>query len=133
MQSKSPATSMPSTNLTAPSHNMEATTRSSLNLPLFFSLLALALSWGFVFNALRVDWSTNPQYSYGWFVPLLAAGLFIFRWKSHPEPAPVSLWNSHLLLSFLGCALAAFLPIRLIEEANPEWRLIQWTHALQIV
>jgi exosortase len=37
-------------------------------------------------------------------------------------------------MAWLGAlALAALLPIRLIEEANPEWRLILWVHALTMV
>src|SRR5215471_8761137 len=134
MHPKSRATSMPYTNhLSAPSTSIDEPRRSFANFPLLLNLLVLALCWGFAFNALRVDWSTNPQYSYGWFVPLLALGLFLFRWKSRPEPSQLSLADSRIALILLGCAVAALLPIRLIEEANPEWRLIQWTHAFQVV
>jgi exosortase len=120
------------TNLIASSTSLEETRRDLPNSSLLLNLLMLALCWGFVFNALRVDWSTNPQYSYGWFVPFLALGLFFFRWKSRPEPAKISSKASRFVLALLGCSLAALLPIRLIEEANPEWRLIQWTHAFQM-
>jgi exosortase len=133
MQNKSPAPSTSYTNLSAPPTRIDEATKSFVTIPFVLNLLVLALCWGFLFNALRVDWSTNPQYSYGWFVPVLMLGLFIFRWKSRPEPDQISLGNSRLVLSLLGCALAALLPIRLIEEANPEWRLIQWSHALQVV
>jgi exosortase len=94
-------------------------------------LMVLAVCWGFVFNGLRVDWATNPQYGYGWFVPLLALGLFRLRWNTRPAAAPAQAGREPAVLA--ACALAALLPIRLIEEANPEWRLIQWAHALEMV
>src|SRR5215471_10092128 len=94
-------------------------------------LFVLVLCWLLVFNALRVDWSTNPQYSYGWFVPLLALGLFWFRWTTRPQPAASP--HSGFALAIAWAALALLLPIRLIEEANPEWRLIQWAHMTQMV
>ncbi len=94
-------------------------------------LLALAVCWGFVFNELRVDWTINPQYGYGWFVPLLALGVFRFRWSSRPDAVIPKTSRSPTLLAVL--ALSILLPIRLIEEANPEWRLVQWTHALNMV
>src|SRR5215475_9900757 len=115
MHPKSRVTAMSYANLSASSDGIEGATRISPTSPLFLSLVVLALSWGFVFNALRVDWSTNPQYNYGWFVPLLALGLYVFRWKSRPEPAQLSSPDWQLVLTILGCALAALLPIRLIE------------------
>jgi exosortase len=96
-----------------------------------FGLCVLALCWGLAFDALRVDWAINPQYHYGWFVPLLALGLFRFRWSSRPSPDPPRFLRTTVIIA--GVAMAALLPIRLIEEANPEWRLVQWTHALQMV
>src|SRR5262249_36634457 len=93
--------------------------------------IALATCWALLFNQLRVDWSINPQYYFGWFVPLLALGLFHFRWTTRPDPvAPQAVGGIAVIA---GLSLAALLPIRLIEEANPEWRLIQWTHALEMV
>jgi exosortase len=100
-------------------------------LSVMLGLLALALCWLLVFNALRIDWATNPQYSYGWFVPFLALGLLRFRWSSRPDPKPAA--RKRLLLASLGAVLSLLLPILLIEEANPEWRLAQWFHATQMV
>jgi len=45
--------------------------------------------WCLLFNQLRVDWEVNPQYNYGWFVPLLALGLFWQRWLTRPHPMPL--------------------------------------------
>lgn len=109
----------------------ERTLGTILRSPWFTPLLGLAAGWLLVFNVLRADWATNAQYYYGWFVPLLALGLFRLRWPSRPAPLPPR--NSTLLALAATTALALLLPIRLIEEANPEWRLIQWPHALQMV
>jgi exosortase len=94
-------------------------------------LVGLAAGWLLVFNALRADWATNAQYYYGWFVPILALGLFRLRWGL--RPAPMSAWNPHFSTVGAIALLVLLLPIRLIEEANPEWRLIQWAHALQMI
>jgi exosortase len=93
-------------------------------------LFALALCWLLVFNALRVDWTINPQYYYGWFVPVLALGLFRLRWITRPAPAPSKAIQASGLLAAL--ALGILLPVRLVEEANPEWRLVLWAHALDV-
>ncbi len=44
----------------------------------------VVLFWLQLFNQLRFDWAANPQYGYGWFVPLLAAGTFLRRWPLRP-------------------------------------------------
>src|ERR1039458_6550151 len=43
------------------------------------ALLLLVVFWGFLWahlvNHLRIEWTVNPQYGYGWAVPLLCAYL----------------------------------------------------------
>jgi exosortase len=112
-------------------NRIAATAGKASNFAIALGMFALALSWLLVFNALRVDWATNPQYSYGWFVPLLALGMFRLRWTTRPEPEPAA--QAGLALAFGAASLALLLPIRLVEEANPEWRLIQWVHAAAMV
>src|SRR5262245_30284914 len=90
-----------------------------LKLAMGLGALVLIGYWLPVFNALRVDWSINPQYYYGWSVPLLALGLFRLRWNSRPAAGTA---NTRLVGVVALVALMALLPIRLIEEANPEWR-----------
>lgn len=92
---------------------------------------ALGIGWLLLFNELRVDWSTNAQYAYGWLVPILGAGLFWRRWKVRPPSAPEG--QAGLLAVGLALLLGLLLPIRLVEEANPEWRLVFWVHTLQMV
>ena len=87
-------------------------------------LLALAACWLLFFNAVRGEWELNPQYNYGYVVPLLGLALFWRRWPGRPPSsfpghpvAPAILAASLLLL---------FLPLSLVLEANPEWRLLYW-------
>ena len=37
--------------------------------------LPLGCLWFRLINNLRLEWATNPQYSYGWVVPILCLGL----------------------------------------------------------
>src|SRR6478736_2715921 len=78
-----------------------------------------------------MDWETNPQYSYGWVVPALAAYLFFLRWPSRPEPRP----PEHAWWLGLGTAVLAFCfwPTRLVHEATPEWSAVSWAMAMEVV
>ena len=89
----------------------------------------LVLYWGQLWNQLRLEWSANAQYNYGWFVPVLAAGLFWRRWLERPAPAPRGAprgWGEVVCVA--GLLLALF-PVRLLHEANVGWRAMQWAHA----
>jgi exosortase len=122
------------------------------NLPRSALLAALALAclWLRLINHLRIEWTVNEQYAYGWAVPFLCVYLLGRRWKSgdknqkseikgqaatgrltsdlrpltsRPRSAPTVL----LLLAL------AFIFIRWIEEANPDWRLMSWALALEVI
>ncbi len=138
-----------------------------------FCALPLAFLWFTLINHLRVEWSVNPQYGYGWAVPLLCAYLFwkrlrnsdsarrtsariVFSEDSPDETrsadfqsvvSPISnrqarelsrashyshVPNSFFYLILATCALAYALT-RLVQEANPEWRLISWALALEVI
>lgn len=86
--------------------------------------------WLLVINQVRVEWSLNPQYTYGWLVPVACAYSLWNRAGTRPVPrVPGSRWPTVWLL-----ALAAlWLPVRFIEEANPDWRLVSWLLALLAV
>jgi exosortase len=104
-------------------------------------LCLLGFLWFTLINQLRVEWSVNPQYSYGWVVPLLCIGLLIRRWLSAPEDIRSqksensSPPTSDLRLPTIIFVFVAFLwlPTRLFQEANPEWRLISWALAIVVV
>ncbi len=91
---------------------------------------ALLLAWVALWDRLRIDWSVNDQYAYGWFVPPLALALFALRWRDQPEAQPAAGRSKGALALAAGAGLALLLPVRLIEESNGDWRLIAWAHAL---
>jgi hypothetical protein len=112
---------------------------------LFISWLAMLLPLGWLWfrliDNLRVEWSSNPQYGYGWVVPFLCVGLICQRWSSLRSAfalklggdSPVAPKGGGVIL--VGFMLLAFLylPTRLIGEATPEWRVIQWALGFETV
>jgi exosortase len=111
--------------------------------------LSVSLGWLWIqlINHLRIEWTVNSQYAYGWAVPFLC--LFLL-WRNfthvtrHPQCAPASLDprpggvaarhlpSTILHLLWISSALL-YLPTRLIQEANPEWRFVSWALALEVV
>jgi exosortase len=90
----------------------------------WFPVAVFALVWIELISRLRFEWSINPQYGYGWTVPFLAAYLF---WRRSHDAPPSSPPRSSVLPVLAMILFAALLfPIRLIQEANPDWRLLSW-------
>src|SRR3984893_10098521 len=54
----------------------------------WFPVAIFALVWIELISRLRFEWSINPQYGYGWTVPLLSAYIFWRRYESAPAPSP---------------------------------------------
>ena len=52
-----------------------------------FPLCALAWLWFALINHLRVAWSVNPQYAYGWAVPFLCGYLIWRKTESRKQKA----------------------------------------------
>ncbi len=74
------------------------------------------------------EWSVNPQYYYGWSVPLLSAYLLYDRMPERPrQDRPQHRFLAILLM--IAFALPQ-LPLRLVGEANSDWRLISWAMGL---
>ena len=90
------------------------------------SAALLAVGWLLVFNQQRLEWSVNATYAYGWAVPLLAAYLFWERWRTRPPDRTPSGAGWLLLPALL---LFAYLPVRIVQEANPDWVKINWIMA----
>lgn len=83
-----------------------------------------------LFHHLHFEWSLNEQYNYGWAVPFLTAFLFYLRWPARPAARP----QSSAVLTIASCTiLVLLLPVRLVEEANPDWRLLSWAFAFLVV
>lgn len=98
---------------------------------LWLAAITLLVLWSELVLQLRLDWSLNPSYSYGWSVPFLAIYLLVRRWYVRPEPQPP---RSLLPAAFVVIAAAAvFLPLRTIAKANPDWRLVSWALAITLV
>jgi len=133
---------------------------SGLRFQVFALLLSLAWLWFQLINHLRIEWSLNEQYNYGWAVPFLCVYLLWDRagktkgagWqapsaKRFALPASRS-GNSGLKFQVSGLRFGVrrlffrilfpglcffYLPTRLVQEANPEWRLGSWALALEVV
>jgi len=196
----------------------------AFHLKLLSFALALGFLWFTLINHLRIDWTVNPQYNYGWAVPFLCAYLIwrrltgplekVERRKQKAEvqtkpgdqgtegpessilnpqssihegrvenrkntrvdvpiPSPggegqgeggtsvpwvsglesrkqkteISAFQHFSISAFspvpwslgplvfwsLVLCLLAYAPTRLIQEANPEWRLISWALALEVI
>jgi exosortase len=94
-------------------------------------LIALAACWLLFFDELRGEWEINAQYNYGWLVPALGLTLLYLRWPGRPVPAPPE--AGPIPARIAVALLALLLPIRLMYEANPEWRLLYWFHGFQVL
>ena len=99
------------------------------------AILALLFLWCRLIYHLHWEWSINPQYQYGWAVPFLCLYLAWHRARQDlsppvPHPAPAPRW-----IHFTAAALLALLwpATRLLQEANPEWRLVSWALALEVL
>ena len=98
-------------------------------------ILPFAWLWFHLIDNLRWQWATDPQWSYGLFVPVLAAGLLFRRWQRYSRvPLPTNSLTSSRLLTFIVVLLAFFyFPTRLVEEATSVWRPIGWVLAIQTI
>jgi len=92
--------------------------------------IAVIVCWLLFFNQIRGEWQVNPQYNYGYVVPFLGAILFWRRWPGRPDAAPGKAWFAGMLAS--GLFLLA-LPLRVMFEANPEWRLLYWLSGFNVL
>lgn len=86
--------------------------------------------WCMLIERLAQYWVVDPEYSFGWLVPILCGYLFWLRWRSRPAPgAPeVGLARCVFWVTALG-----LLPIWLIVQANPDWSVVAWLLAGQTV
>jgi exosortase len=86
--------------------------------------------WYLLIKHLSAYWTLNPQYSFGWFAPVICAYLIFMRWITRPSPGPAP---SHGAQWAFWIAAFALLPTWLVEQPNPDWRLLSWLLTLEIV
>src|ERR1700733_4449464 len=109
---------------------MVAVPHSSL-LKTWLPFVVFAILWVDLIRQLSYMWSTNEQYAYGWFVPLLALGLLWKRWLTRPAP---QLGASPGWLVALVVSLALMLlPVRVIHEINQDWSFCSYLLTLLVV
>jgi exosortase len=88
----------------------------------FRRLAPFAVLWLLPCVGLAMHWKINPQYHFGWFVPLVALSAGWNRWCARPVPGPsvpAGIWVAVVL------ALAVF-PTWLFCQPNPDWPLANW-------
>jgi hypothetical protein len=99
-------------------------------LPRIFPFVVFGGLWWLLLTHLSLYWATNPEYSFGWFGPLLCAYLLFVRWFSRPLTGSTSSGRAKWIFIFSGFALG---PTWLVEQAAPDWRLISWLLAAEVV
>jgi exosortase len=106
-------------------------TRKSVWASQTWVLIGLGACWLLFFDELRGEWQTNAQYSFAYVMPMLTAVLVWRRWLERPE---TSIHKSASLVCLISAALLLLqLPLRLVVQANPEWRMIYWLHGFQAI
>jgi len=110
---------------------VRSTTSITERWPLLSALVFFALLWLEVTKHLAPEWSLNPQYGYGWVVPLLTLYLLWQRWSQRPVARPPR-DRSIPTAIIIFIALLVF-PVRIVAQGNPDWRLVGWTLALSAI
>lgn len=93
------------------------------------------VAWGILLCwNLQDQWASNPQYAYGYLVPILVALLAWRRWRTRPEPESAVSGGDHSDRIFWGTLLAIsaliLLPAWIVAQPNGDWRLVPWMLAL---
>ena len=95
------------------------------------TLLVLFLHWILLVLHLSSFWSVDPQYSYGYVVPFMAAFFFWEKWKTLPSGSAVSGKRLPLMGAWLAALLLALAWLE--HEATPDWSVLNWSFALSAV
>ena len=94
-------------------------------------LALFGILWADLIRQLSYEWSTNEQYAYGWFVPLLALGLLWKRWTTRPAAQPQA--SPFWLVALVVMVALVLLPVRVVHEINQDWPLFSWPLTLGVV
>jgi exosortase len=93
-------------------------------------IVVIGVPWSMLIAHLSQHWTVDPQYSFGWSVPIICAYLFLIRWSTRPPAKPARSAVARWVFWTAGFAL---LPTWLVAQPNPDWRLISWLLAFEIV
>jgi exosortase len=94
----------------------------------FSWLILLAAIWLPVVYLLGAQWSVFEEYNYGWAVPLLCLYLAGQEFPTRPRiTAPA--WRKMAVFLLVAAGLAYWM-MRVLQEANPVWRLASYGLAL---
>lgn len=96
----------------------------------FVSLAVFGFLWCFLAKHLSIYWGADPQYSFGWLALAIVPYLAFLRWTCRPGPET---GNSPLARGLFYAAAIAIFPTWLVEQPNPDWRLVSWALALEVV
>ena len=98
--------------------------------PWIVTIAVFGALWLMLVESLGQHWAVEPEYSFGWLVPVLCAYLFWVRWRSRPEAGVAKAgW-----VGWVGGVVAlGLLPTWLIAQANSDWRIVAWLLAGETV
>ena len=91
-------------------------------------LILIWLDFFFVFSR---EWDFNEQYRFGYLVPFIALYLAYLRWLDRPEAKPLQ--GKGWLAIPITLGALAYLPLKVILEANPDWRMALWTDGFLVL
>ena len=97
----------------------------------WIAILVFLCLWADLFRSLSYYWSTNPQYAFGWTVPMLSLFLFWECWITRPAPSQPTSQRRPFLIAAL--CLLALLPTRIVMETTPDWRFAHWALAFEVI
>ncbi|MBV9489631.1 MAG: exosortase/archaeosortase family protein [Verrucomicrobia bacterium] len=96
-------------------------------------LASLAYLWVLFFAQCAHSWSVLEDYQYGWAAPVLFSWFLCQRWRKRPVPLPPP--NASARLAVAVCLATAVLicPVRVVLEANPDWRPLLWVLGFAVI
>jgi exosortase len=86
--------------------------------------------WCLLIECLAQYWTVEPEYNFGCLVPALGGYLFWLRWRSRPAPSAP---KAGLVAAVFWVTALGLLPVWLVVQANPDWRVLAWLLAGQTV
>lgn len=89
--------------------------------------IAILVAWGLLINQVRLHWGGESYYNFGWFVPFLAAILFLRNLEPLSVQPRDRIWKQ-LVVSLLF--ILPIIPFHAFSEINPFWRLPFWIQAV---